>query len=229
MRPLFTLNNRLALCAEMVRKNSRIADIGTDHAYLPIYLIKTNKASHVLACDIRQKPLDNAAANVKKTNTENVELRLCDGLSGVEPHEVDTIVIAGMGGEVISGILNSCPWIKDNRYHLLLQPMTSADALRQFLCENGFEIADETAVEDNGKIYTIISCRYTNAAISVSDAFIFTGKLNKEREFDRKYIEKQLARLTKCRDDLKDIEGQKTRYLYYKNITDEIEKMLGGE
>lgn len=225
---MYTLAPRLQVIADYIT-GGRVADIGTDHAYLPIYLIKTNKASHVLACDVRQKPLDNAANNVRKSKTPNIELRLCDGLSGVNPNEVDTVVIAGMGGEVISGILERCPWIKNDRYQLLLQPMTSADALRRFLCENGFEIADETATEDNGKLYTIISCRYLGTTVKYSDSFIFTGKLNKNRELDRRYIEKQLTRLNKCCFDLKNIEGQNTRYLYYKNVTEEIKTMLGGK
>ena len=117
---MYTLSERLKVIADKIT-GGRVADIGTDHAYLPIYLIKTGKASRVLACDIKEKPLQNAAKNIQKTNTENIELRLSDGLAGVGADEADTIVIAGMGGEVIAGILNRCEWIKSPGYKLLLQ------------------------------------------------------------------------------------------------------------
>ena len=92
--------------------------------------------------------------------------------------------------------------------------------------DNGIEVVLDS---HNGKLYTIISCRYLGTTVKYSDSFIFTGKLNKNRELDRRYIEKQLTRLNKCCFDLKNIEGQNTRYLYYKNVTEEIKTMLGGK
>ena len=122
MRPLFTLNNRLQLCAEMVRKGSRIADIGTDHAYLPVWLVRAGIASFALACDIKAEPLKAGEQNIRKYHAENlVETRLCDGLRSVKSDEVDDIIIAGMGGETIVHILSDAPWIKDKNKSLILQ------------------------------------------------------------------------------------------------------------
>ncbi len=225
---MYTLSERLKVIADNIT-GGRVADIGTDHAYLPIYLIKTNKASKVIACDIKEKPLQNAAKNIQKTNTDNIELRLSNGLQGVGADEVDTIVIAGMGGEVISSILERCNWIKNERYLLLLQPMTSADFLRKFLCDNGFCIKGETAVLDAGKLYTVMVCGFCGEKQMVNDAFVFTGKLDPEEPVARRYIEKQLTRLQKCQHDLKNIEIENQKYFYYKNIADEITKLLGGE
>ena len=225
---MYTLSERLKVIADKIT-GGRVADIGTDHAYLPIYLIKTGKANRVLACDIKEKPLQNAAKNIQKTNTENIELRLSDGLVGVGADEADTIVIAGMGGEVIAGILNRCEWIKSPGYKLLLQPMTSADFLRQFLLDNGFFIESETAVLDAGKLYTVISCTFSGEKQAVSDAFIFTGRLDPKEPTARLYMEKQLKRLRKCQNDLENIETEKDKYFYYKNIADDITKLLGGK
>ena len=225
---MYTLSERLKVIADKIT-GGRVADIGTDHAYLPIYLIKTGKASRVLACDIKEKPLQNAAKNIQKTNTENIELRLSDGLAGVGADEADTIVIAGMGGEVIAGILNRCEWIKNAHYKLLLQPMTSADFLRQFLLDNGFFIESETAVLDAEKLYTVISCSFSGEEQAVSDAFVFTGRLDPKEPTARMYIEKQLKRLIKCQNDLENIETEKDKYFYYKNIADDITKLLGGK
>lgn len=224
---MYTLSERLKVIADKIT-GGRVADIGTDHAYLPIYLIKTGKASRVLACDIKEKPLQNAAKNIQKTNTENIELRLSDGLAGVGADEADTIVIAGMGGEVIAGILNRCEWIKSPSYKLLLQPMTSADFLRRFLLDNGFFIESETAVLDAEKLYTVISCSFSGEKQAVSDAFIFTGRLDPKEPTARMYIEKQLKRLIKCQNDLENIETEKDKYFYYKKIADDITKLLGG-
>ena len=225
---MYTLSERLRVIADNIT-GGRVADIGTDHAYLPIYLIKTGKASRVLACDIKEKPLQNAAKNIQKTNTDNIELRLSDGLEGICADEVDTVVIAGMGGEVISHILGSCSWVKNERYTLILQPMTSADFLRQFLCDNGFAIKSETAVLDTGKLYTVMVCSFCDEKQTFSDAFIFTGKLDPKEHIARKYIEKQLTRLQKCQNDLKNIETETEKYFYYKNIANEITKLLGGK
>ena len=114
MRPLFTLNNRLNLCASMVRKGKRIADIGTDHAYLPVWLVRAGFASFALACDIKAEPLSQGELTIKKYHAEDlVKTRLCDGLNAVSPDEVDDIIIAGMGGETIVHILSEADWLKN--------------------------------------------------------------------------------------------------------------------
>ena len=145
------LKNRLYTVATLVPKGSRVADIGTDHGHLPIYLIREGICPFCLACDIKEKPLENARENIAKTGTSNIETRLGAGLVPVSPDEVDCITIAGMGGEVISAILEESPWVRNEKYTLILQPMTSADALRRYLCEKGFNIESETAVEENRK------------------------------------------------------------------------------
>ena len=151
------LDKRLSAAAELVKHGSRVADIGADHGYLSIYLASVGRASKVFACDLRQKPLLNAKKNIAAAGLENViETVLADGLDGIDPQEVDTVIIAGMGGEVIASIIERAPWLRSRDYSLILQPMSSSAELRAFLFKNGFWIESENAVRSEGRIYTLI-------------------------------------------------------------------------
>ena len=157
MRPLFQLDPRLSLCASFVPAGAKLADIGTDHGYLPIWLAKTGRVIHAVAADLRPGPLERAKENVRKYQVEDiVELRLSDGLQAFLPEEADFIVIAGMGGEVIASILGAVPWLKETGARLVLQPMTRAEELRRFLAEHGYAIAREALVRDRGFLYPVI-------------------------------------------------------------------------
>ena len=217
-----TLTDRLYTIQTLIPKGVRVADIGTDHGHLPISLIRSGISERVIACDIREKPLDNARKNIEKTGTVGVELRLGDGLSPVLPFEVDYIVIAGMGGEVISGILDSAKWTRDEKYTLLLQPMTSADALRRWLSENSFRISEEKAVLDGGKLYTVIKAVFSGMDEPKNEAFYRIGKLDKSEPVAALYIEKQISIIKKCISDLE--ASDKTEGLEnFKNILKEME------
>ena len=220
-----TLSERLSTIEALIPKGVRVADIGTDHGHLPISLIKSGKSSRVIACDIREKPLDNARENIKKTATEGIELRLGDGLSPVLPHEVDCIVIAGMGGEVISGILEAAEWVKSPEYTLLLQPMTSADALRRYLSENLFEIKSETAVLDGGKLYTVIETGYSGKEQPTGEAFYRIGRLDSTDPTARRYIEKQIKIVKKCAADLS-LAKKPEESARYSALLEDMEKQI---
>lgn len=187
-----TLDERLFTCAEFVRENSVLADVGTDHAYLPAFLLKQGKIRFALCCDINEKPLESAKATVEEYGVaDGVKLYLCDGLSGVEKDEFSDLVIAGMGGEMIIKILTDCPYIKDEKYNLILQPMTKAYELRRFLCENGFLIKDEKAAESNNKIYTVINAVFCGKAQNQDEKYYYFGEfLRKNDEKSQKYKQK---------------------------------------
>ncbi len=209
------LNNRLKTVFDLIEHGARVVDIGTDHAFLPIALIKSGKAKSVIACDIREKPLENARKNLQRLKVSSVELRISDGLQNVARNDADTVVIAGMGGEVISGILSRCDFIKDKSYSLILQPMTAADYLRKFLAENGFNIEKEIAVSDNSKLYTVILARFCGEIKAYPDVFYIHGKLNPQNPTDLLYLKKQERILKKC---VSDLEGHTERQdLYKKN------------
>ena len=196
-RPLFKLDNRLALCAELVRNNVRIADIGTDHAYLPIWLARANRISHAIAADLRSEPLHSGQENIIKYHVEDmIETRLSDGLTAINPNEVDDVIIAGMGGELIAKIIDNSPWIKDNEKHLILQPMTKSEYLREYLYKNGFEIIKENAVVADNKVYSVMCCVYSGNLDVFDNLSIYIGKLNEDTsDAAHKYIQGKIKML----------------------------------
>ena len=158
MRPLFSLGPRLALCAALVREGSPLCDVGTDHAYLPIWLLKTGKVPRALACDINPGPLEAARRDGAKYEVgEELSFRLSDGLQAVLPQEAGDVVLAGMGGELILRIVGETPWLRDGAKRLVLQPMSSVAELRRGLAELGFQVLQEQAVVDGGKVYSAFS------------------------------------------------------------------------
>ncbi len=222
------LSKRLSKIAVLVPKNCRVADIGTDHGYLPIYLIKNGIASFVYASDIAEKPLKSAQKNIETSGLHNIETRLSDGLENIAPDEIDTAVIAGIGGEVISGIIERCEWIKDSRYTLILQPTTSPEKLRAYLADNGFLVEHEVAVFENSKIYSIMRVKYCGKKQNLPPYKLFIGNLTPDNEDSTAYIDKQLRRVSSLSADLKNIPTKREEYIYYKQIADTLTKILGG-
>ncbi len=190
-RPLFQLDNRLALCAKYVRQDAALADIGTDHAYLPVWLARTGKIKSALACDLREEPLRHGQATIEKYHAGAlVQTRISDGLQSVSPSECGDIVIAGMGGELIVQILSHAPWVKDSSKRLILQPMSKAEVLRSYLSNEGFAILREEAVRSLGRIYSVMQCAYTAEKSLSGILYSYTGALKpEERPLDREYIE----------------------------------------
>lgn len=172
------LDNRLFLCAENVRPGKIVADVGTDHAYLPIYLVENKTIPHAIATDLREGPLLNAEKNILKYNLETkIETRLSDGLNEVNPEEVDDIVIAGMGGELIAKIVARASWLKDTSKHLVLQPMSAEQELREFLAREKFKIVSEKAVVSYGKVYTVMSVFFYEKLETQDKIYPYIGAL----------------------------------------------------
>ncbi len=220
------LSPRLSVIAEMI-EGGAVADIGTDHGYLAVYLAESGKAKRVFACDINEKPLENARQNTAESFAANIiELRLGNGLAAVSPGEIDTAVIAGMGAEVIIGILSAAEWIKSDKYTLVLQPMTSPELLRKYLAGSGFSIECERAVCDNGRLYSVMRVKYSAQTAESGSAFAYIGALKPERELDRRYIEKQYTRFKRCADSLQGT-CHTAEYEEYKGIAEAIHKVLG--
>ncbi len=189
------LSVRLEAIASLVPNGARACDIGTDHGYLPIYLRLNDIAAGVIACDLNQKPLTIAKSNIEKLNADNITLRLCDGLSKISRDEIDTVIIAGIGGEVISGIIGRCDYAKDKDLTYILQPTTSAEFLRKFLCENGFKIISETPVCENNKLYSVMSVKYSGVLCEYDIGYYYIGEIDKHNTDGLQYIKKQEKRL----------------------------------
>ncbi len=154
------LTPRLAKIASLVPKGSVLADIGTDHGYIPCYCVKNNICPRALAMDINQGPLDNARDTVTSEGlTNHVELRLSDGMNKLNYGEADTVVIAGMGGLLIKSILeNDKDKLKDGTC-LILQPMLAQKELRKYLYDNDMSVENEYLALEGSKIYNIILAR----------------------------------------------------------------------
>lgn len=172
------LSPRLIAAANFVRSGSFVADIGTDHAYLPIYLCLTGKIRGAVASDINEGPVARAKINVANYHlAKKITVLQTDGLSGIEGYRPDDIIICGMGGELIARIIECAEWTRNERIRLILQPMTHADKLRAYLLENGYSIADETIVKDD-KLYQIICAEYSGNTEKYSPAELIFGRHN---------------------------------------------------
>ncbi len=198
LHPLFSLGGRLQLCASMVRPGTALADIGTDHAYLPIWLAKQGKVARAIAADIKLGPLMKAEANIKRYRVKDiVSARLSNGLDAVFSTEADDIVIAGMGGEMIIQIISAAPWLKNEQKHLILQPMTSAEPLRVFLAEQNFAVLQEQAVVEDDRAYSVLLVRYSPEKVTVDELYPHIGKLTANTEDNRAYIRRRITNLEK--------------------------------
>ena len=178
---MITLDKRLSAVAALVRPGSRLADIGTDHAYLPVHLVQAGICPSAIASDIGAGPLDAARHTVTESGlTSEIALRLGNGLATVSAEEIEDIAIAGMGGETIAAILEAAPWVKDSRLRLILQPMTRAEDLRRWLLSNGFSILAEHLIIDGRHLYPVLAAEYTAAEPCEDDLLIYGGFFDEE-------------------------------------------------
>ena len=187
------LTPRLQKIADWVPQGARLADVGTDHAYLPVWLSLHGRVSCAIASDLRKGPLERARLTGRTYGAENIDYRLCNGLGDIRPEEADTIVIAGMGGENIASILAAAPWTKEGRYTLLLQPMTRSAELRRFLMENGYAITREALVRDRGTIYPVMEAAAGKMELTLGQLH-GGAKLLQDPLGDRYIIEKIIRR-----------------------------------
>lgn len=200
-KKLPALDPRLACAASMVRQGSVIADIGTDHAYIPVYLTLAGISPYAIAADINKGPLDRARANAEKYGAEDkIRFALADGLRGIEPEKdnVRDIVICGMGGELIARIVTESEYTKNPDVHLILQPMTCPDDMRASLTASGYAILDEKLCESAGRIYTCVLAAYTGEHQELTPAEMLMGPVNmKKREpLFARYLDREINRLS---------------------------------
>ena len=193
------LDSRLSEVANLVRENTKFADIGTDHAYLPVFLIENGKINNAIAADLRKGPLENARETDEEHNlTEKIELRLSDGLDNFSDGEVNEIAVAGMGGLLISQFVERTEWLKNGDIHLILQPMTHEEELRKTLFDNGFIIDTEVVAEDTDKLYIIISAYYYGDATAYTDLDLIVGRLPlNQDDLSKKYLAKIYTKYNK--------------------------------
>lgn len=174
-----SLDARLASAAGYVRQGAYFADIGTDHALLPVFLLKKGVIDRAVATDIAPGPLENAADTVRAAGlSDRVRLLRTDGLTGLDALGLTDIAVCGMGGELIAAILSAAPFVRDAGIRLILQPMSRAAHLRTFLAQNGFAVTGETLSRAGGKLYTCLCCSFSGIPASLTAAEAELGKWN---------------------------------------------------
>ena len=195
--------------------NLTAIDVGCDHAKLAIYLVQSRICRHVTASDINEGPVNAARENVSRRTmmgtplSEYIDIVLTDGLSGLENVGANRIFILGMGGEVISGILDRADFIRSDenkgKIKFILQPMTSEDKLRVYLCENGYNILDEEMVEDKGRIYAVMSVCFDGVKREYTPAELLLGRKNIEKgtELFKRQLDRRISRTKQTIDERK--------------------------
>ena len=175
----FVISKRLQAVCRFVSRGARIIDVGTDHAFVPICLLKSGQVDKAWACDVNPGPLKIAENNALLHGlNEKIVFYLSDGLSSCDCYNnlYDHVVIAGMGGELIYDIIRRSDYICDKRPLLILQPMTMQPFLRNMLVSNGYSILFDDVVSEDKKFYTIIVCRYEDSISHLSDFEVSFGK-----------------------------------------------------
>lgn len=154
------LSPRLLACCGFVYPGARVADVGCDHGYLGIYLLKKGIAASVIASDVNEAPLQSALRNAEKYQVrDKMTFYLSDGVRSI-PRDFDLMVCAGMGADTIVSILEAAPWLKNSSYGLILQCQSKTPMLRQYLSEKGWRITEESVLRDGRFLYTVMQVQY---------------------------------------------------------------------
>lgn len=189
------MNKRMYAIVKYIEPGRGLIDVGTDHGYLPTWMASHGYHGNIIAADINAAPLQKARENAEKAGvTDRITFQLCDGLEQCKLESVDTIIIAGMGGDLICRILDLAEWCMDRRYKLILQPMTKSEVLRYWLTNNEFEILAEDLVPEGGNLYQLIVARF-GGSTRLSDGELFLGK--KQLCTDWELYEQQRQKLIK--------------------------------
>ena len=198
------LNARLLSAAEFVRQNATFADIGTDHAYLPLFLLERGRIKYAYCCDINEGPLASARRNAEECGRlSDMDFILTDGAKALDGKGVTDYAICGMGGELIADIIERAPHLKDSSVNLILQPMTRQAHLRRYLAESGFAVRGESYSFDAGKYYLCLLASYTGECRKLTDAEAELGmetpeNVNNDAQIG--YIKTKIAALSRAKE-----------------------------
>lgn len=172
------LSARLAMTARLVPPGAIVADIGSDHAYLPVYLVRAGIAPRAIAADIGAGPLENARKTIQRAGLQDrIELRLSDGFCRFAPGDAGCWVMAGMGGTLMARLLNAAPWLRRPGTVIVAQPMRHADDLRRWLITHGFRIQREDCCRDGTRRYLALRAEYDGAMLDYPPGYIYYGEL----------------------------------------------------
>lgn len=212
---MLKLTERLQLAADFLAPCECFADIGTDHAYLPVWVLQNGKARYAIAADINPNPLKNARNTLVKYGfAEQIELRLSDGLKNIAPWEVQAISIAGMGGNQIANMIADTAWLQNENIQIVLQPMTHFEDVRRALRENGFSIQCEDTTAEGERVYLVIAARYSGEMHDFPDWYDYAGTLPQNpTETNLLFLKKVTAGLQKRANALQMTDAEESRRL----------------
>ena len=220
------LSKRLSVCAELVPPCETVADVGADHGYLGIRLLQLGRCRQVIASDLRQKPLASARANAERFGTaDRMRFVQSDGLKSIMPGSFQTLVCAGMGGDCITQIIDSAPWLKDSRYTLVLQAQSSGNDLRRWLGNNGFELRRERLVQDGRFLYGVMLVVWgQGSALSPGGQYVSPALLREHDPLICPYLDRLLRslRATVAGISRSDTEEDRRKLAYYSAALAEI-------
>lgn len=201
------LSLRLKKIASMIDKCESIVDVGTDHAYVPIYLINNDVCNKAIASDINKGPVEKAKKNIKREGLEQrVDCRLGGGLTTVKPEEVNAAVIAGMGGNLIRDILEESMDVFKSLEYVILQPVQNVDVLREYIYDRGYALIDEELCKDEEKYYEIMKVKFNDSPKKIEPIFYEISEIliNKKHPMLKEYIYFKLDRYEKIVSNLKE-------------------------
>ena len=225
------LSQRLSSVASMVTAGNCLADVGTDHGYVPIYLYERNIIPHAIAMDVNKGPLERATLHIAESGMrEAIETRLSDGLAALKPGEAESVVIAGMGGPLIIRILSAYPETTESLKELILQPQSEIPEVRIWLYENGYEIVEEHMVFEDGKYYPMFKAMKNPQAERLSDLEYKFGKLSVlgEKDVLKAYLVREVTNKQNILKKLMEENSEKSkgRAEEMKALLAELEEML---
>jgi tRNA (adenine22-N1)-methyltransferase len=224
------LTGRLKLIAEKVPYCEIVCDIGTDHAYLPIYLIEKKVCKKAVATDVKTGPVNVAVENIKKAGLDKaIDTRMGNGLEKVKEAETEAIIIAGMGGILIKNILEQGFEKAKSARALILQPMNAIEILREWLYKNGFYIYDEELVSEVEKIYVVISAKWNSEHTPHEEIDYYIGRklIEKRDPLLERYISKRLRILKEIVNEIEASDTQKVEIKNkYTKLRDNLVKIL---
>ena len=217
------ISRRLLACARLISPGDRVADVGTDHGYLAMYLLTTGVAGHVYCSDIGVQPLQKARDNARRFGIQSgISFHLCDGVRGL-PREFDVLVMAGMGAETMVQILRAGPWLKNGTYRLVLQCQSSQNELRQYLSENGWKITREEPVRDGRFIYTVLEAVPGHEPLTPGSHFVSPALRRSTDPLAKEYLRFCLEVVERVVRGLPEKEREK--YAYYHAALEELKTM----
>lgn len=225
------LSPRLRLAAVMTRPGMPVTDIGTDHAYLPVALIQQGRIPWAVATDINEGPLKNAEETLKRYAPDcHIELVQSDGFLGLTPDHTLDYTICGMGGNLMSTMLEAADWVKNPDYHFVFQPQSHAEDLRDYLYRHGFSILREYVVTDDRRLALAMEVTYTGEAFQPTLKETHLGKLAEVHTPERDlYFQKLLNRLASHRDSILQVPGMQEQVRLLSQLIQDIQEATAND